>query len=89
MTTTRGRLAASTLAAMLMATTASFAGTDHGATKGGNPVKNPAPHGPLHGPGSSHDPIVRHGPLHGAGSSHNPIVVPPDCNDPNTLCRRP
>jgi hypothetical protein len=30
-------------------------------------------HGPLHGAGSSHDPIVRH-PVHGAGSSHDPIV---------------
>jgi len=35
-------------------------------------------------------PIIHHGPLHGAGSSHNPIVVSTrDCNDPNTLCRRP
>jgi hypothetical protein len=54
--------------------------------KGGTPVKNPVH--PVHGPGSSHNPIVRH-PVHGAGSSHNPIVVPPNCNDPNTLCRRP
>ncbi len=45
--------------------------------------------GPVHGPGSSHNPIVRHPPLHGAGSSHNQIVVPKNCNDPNTLCRRP
>jgi hypothetical protein len=30
--------------------------------------------GPLHGPGSSHNPIV-HRPVHGPGSSHNPIVV--------------
>ena len=52
-------------------------------------VKNPGIHGPVHGPGSSHNPIVRHPPLHGAGSSHNPIVVAPNCNDPNTLCRRP
>jgi hypothetical protein len=46
---------------------------------------------PVHGPGTSHNPIVRvpHGPLHGAGSSHNPIVVPKNCNDPNTVCRRP
>jgi hypothetical protein len=27
----------------------------------------------LHGPGSSHNPIVYH-PVHGPGSSHNPIV---------------
>jgi hypothetical protein len=45
-------------------------------------------HGPLHGPGSSHNPIIQHPPLHGPGSSHNPIVVPPNCNDPDTLCRR-
>jgi hypothetical protein len=44
---------------------------------------------PVHGPGSSHNPIVRHPPLHGAGSSHNPIVVPKNCDDPNTVCRRP
>ncbi len=31
---------------------------------------------PLHGPGSSHNPIVYH-PKHGPGSSHNPIVVQP------------
>ena len=30
---------------------------------------------PLHGPGSSHNPIVYH-PVHGPGSSHNPIVAP-------------
>jgi|SRR5579872_1057976 len=28
---------------------------------------------PLHGPGSSHNPIIYH-PVHGPGSSHNPIV---------------
>jgi hypothetical protein len=28
---------------------------------------------PVHGPGSSHNPIVYH-PVHGPGSSHNPIV---------------
>jgi hypothetical protein len=31
---------------------------------------------PLHGPGSSHDPIVYH-PVHGPGSTHNPIVRSP------------
>jgi hypothetical protein len=35
-------------------------------------------------------PIIQHPPLHGAGSNHNPIVVSTrDCNDPNTICRRP
>ncbi len=52
-------------------------------------TKNSGLHHPVHGPGSTHNPIVLHQPLHGAGSSHNPIVVPPNCNDPNTLCRRP
>ncbi len=33
-------------------------------------------HPPLHGPGSSHNPIIKHPPVHGPGSSHNPIVVP-------------
>jgi hypothetical protein len=31
-------------------------------------------HPPLHGPGSSHNPIVKRAPVHGPGSSHNPIV---------------
>ena len=39
-------------------------------------VKNPGLHHPVHGLGSTHNPIVRHPPLHGPGSSHNPIVVP-------------
>jgi hypothetical protein len=55
----------------------------------GGSNKNSGVHHPVHGPGSTHNPIVRHPPLHGAGSSHNPIVVPRDCNVPNTLCRRP
>jgi hypothetical protein len=29
----------------------------------------------VHGPGSSHNPIVRY-PVHGPGSSHDPIVCP-------------
>ena len=31
--------------------------------------------GPVHGQGSSHNPIV-YRPVHGSGSTHNPIVVP-------------
>ena len=31
--------------------------------------------GKVHGPGSSHNPIVYH-PVHGPGSSHNPIIAP-------------
>ena len=33
-------------------------------------------HGSVHGPGSSHNPIIFH-PVHGPGSSHNPIVCHP------------
>jgi hypothetical protein len=77
--------------AIVLMVTAMCAGAAHaGVSKpGGTSVKNPIFSGPLHGPGSSHNPIVLHAPLHGSGSSHNPIVVPPNCNDPNTLCRRP
>lgn len=57
--------------------------------KGGSTNKVLPYPGPVHGPGSSHNPIVRHPPLHGPGSSHNPIVVPKNCNDPNVVCRRP
>ncbi len=87
-TTSRSKLPAVAIALML---TAMLAGAAHaGVTKpgGGSNKVLPFP-GPLHGPGSSHNPIVAHGPLHGPGSSHNPIVVPKNCNDPNTLCRRP
>jgi hypothetical protein len=39
-----------------------------------------ASHPPVHGPGSSHNPIVYH-PVHGPGSSHNPIVYNPVVRD--------
>ena len=72
----------SALAVALTLTVAS--GAAH-AGKGGTPVKpkkNPIVN-TIH-------PIVQHPPLHGAGSSHNPTVVSTrNCNDPNTLCRRP
>jgi hypothetical protein len=41
---------------------------------------------PLHGPGSSHNPIV-HRPVHGPGSSHNPIVVSTSKYPPGTVVR--
>ena len=84
-------LIALTIAATVTAGALCITGAAHaGVSKpGGTSVKNPVFHGPLHGPGSSHNPVVQHPPLHGPGSSHNPIVVPPNCNDPNTLCRRP
>jgi len=41
---------------------------------------------PVHGPGSSHNPIVDH-PVHGPGSSHNPIVVSTSKYPPGTVVR--
>jgi hypothetical protein len=73
------------IAATLIATTLAASGVAQAGKIGGNPVKikkNPIVN-TIH-------PIVHHGPLHGAGSSHNPIVVSTrNCDDPNTLCRRP
>ena len=75
------------LAAALTLCTGSVAFAD--VKKGGSSNKIPPYPVPVHGPGTSHNPIVCHPPLHGAGTSHNPIVVPKNCNDPNTVCRRP
>jgi hypothetical protein len=49
---------------------------DHGPLHGPGSSHNPIAYHPVHGPGSSHDPIV-HTPVHGPGSSHDPIVCPP------------
>jgi hypothetical protein len=78
-------------AAIALTLIAMCAGVAHaGVTKPGSGSNKVLPFpGPLHGPGSSHNPIIAHPPLHGPGSSHNPIVVPPNCDNPNTLCRRP
>jgi hypothetical protein len=81
---TRMTIASAVAVAMTLSATAFAPSTAH-AGKGGNPVKvhkNPIVN-TIH-------PILHHGPLHGAGSSHNPIVVSTrHCDDPNTLCRRP
>ena len=48
----------------------------HSGNSGGSAIN-----GPVHGPGSSHNPIV-YRPVHGQGSTHNPIVhrtKPPIC----------
>jgi hypothetical protein len=45
---------------------------------------NPIVYHPVHGPGSSHNPIVYH-PVHGPGSSHNPIVVSTSKYPPGTV----
>lgn len=67
MTTRTNKLSALAIAATaLLATSSAFAG---GISKGGTPAKfgkNPIVN-TIH-------PIVQHGPLHGPGSSHNPIV---------------
>jgi hypothetical protein len=47
----------------------------HGPLHGTGSSHNPITYHPVHGPGSTHNPIVYH-PVHGAGSSHNPIVCP-------------
>jgi hypothetical protein len=80
MTTRINKLSALAVAATLLATSSSFAG---GVSKGGTPVKNNK--SPIV---NTIHPIIQHPPLHGPGSSHNPIVSTRDCNDPNTVCRR-
>jgi hypothetical protein len=69
---------ASAVAIMLAAVPiAARAGHHHHDNCNGNSNCGSAkPPPPLHGPGSSHNPIVYH-PVHGPGSSHNPIVRPP------------
>jgi hypothetical protein len=80
MTTRINNLSALAIAATaLLATSSAFAG---GISKG-TPVKNNK--NPIV---NTIHPIIQHPSLHGPGSSHNPIVSR-DCNDPNTVCRRP
>jgi hypothetical protein len=47
----------------------------HGPLHGTGSSHNPIAYHPVHGAGSTHNPIVYH-PVHGSGSSHNPIVCP-------------
>jgi hypothetical protein len=47
----------------------------HGPLHGTGSSHNPIAYHPVHGAGSTHNPIVYH-PVHGPGSSHNPIVCP-------------
>src|SRR5690348_3876591 len=62
------------LVAVLFASAAiSVVGSQSGYAHGGHGGSS---HPPVHGPGSSHNPIVYH-PVHGPGSSHNPIVYHP------------
>ena len=71
-------LSAASAVAVLVAANVDIAWADHynrhhGADSGNNV--------PVHGPGSSHNPIVYH-PVHGPGSSHNPIVTKSGGNAP-------
>jgi hypothetical protein len=76
-------LAVAATLATLLATSGAFAGVSKPGS--GSPVKNNK--NPIV---NTIHPIIYHPPLHGPGSSHNPIVVSTrDCNDPNTVCRRP
>jgi hypothetical protein len=72
-------LAVAAAVTALFATGSAVAGSHGGMSKGGNPVKNPA--NPIV---NTIHPIIEHGPLHGVGSSHNPIVVTTGkCKHPN------
>ena len=48
--------------------------TSPASARGGGGSGHSDTSGPLHGPGSSHNPIVYH-PVHGPGSTHNPILA--------------
>jgi hypothetical protein len=82
------RLVAVLLASAAISVAASQSGYAHGGHGGSShpPVHgpgsshNPIVYHPVHGPGSSHNPIVYH-PVHGPGSSHNPIVYNPVVRD--------
>ncbi|MBV8836300.1 MAG: hypothetical protein JO000_07165 [Alphaproteobacteria bacterium] len=60
------------LGALLCAIEAADARGGGGGHVGSQPANTSAQ--PVHGPGSSHNPIVRR-PKHGRGSSHNPILA--------------
>jgi hypothetical protein len=71
MTTRTNIVSALAIAVALTATTIAASGAAHADGRpGGSPVKNPK--NPIV---NTIHPIVRHPPLHGEGSSHNPIVV--------------
>ena len=40
---------------------------------------------PVHGSGSSHNPIIVQ-PVHGPGSSHNPVIQNPNCSPGDRKC---
>ena len=71
MTVTRLAALALALSAFVVATSA-----DAGVIRPGSGPSRKIPFHPVHGPGSSHNPIVFR-PVHGPGSSHNPIIVHP------------
>jgi hypothetical protein len=64
-------LVVASAAAVLVAASVGIAWADH--HHHGSDQDETTSKVPVHGPGSSHNPIVYH-PVHGPGSSHNPIV---------------
>ncbi len=62
------------LASAAISLAASNAGYAHGGGSHGGSSSGSGTAQPVHGPGSSHNPIVYH-PVHGPGSSHNPILA--------------
>lgn len=67
------------VAVLLASFAISLAGANASYARGGGGHGGPHTGGnttaqPVHGPGSSHNPIVYH-PVHGPGSSHNPILA--------------
>ncbi len=65
---------AALLASAAISLAAPVAGYAHGGGgHGGSHSGSGSTAQPVHGPGSSHNPIVYH-PVHGPGSSHNPIL---------------
>lgn len=100
MTTITKKLAALVVvAATLIATGNADAGGRGGGSGGGNGGYHPKGPGgivntihpivyhPVHGQGSSHNPIVNPPPVHGPGSSHNPIVCVPGARPGSLDCR--
>jgi len=73
---TINKLAMLTAAAATLSLMSVGGAAAHGSLHGPGSSHNPIVFHPVHGPGSSHNPIVFH-PVHGPGSSHNPIVCLP------------
>ena len=76
MQTTINKLTMLAVAAATLSLVSVGGASAHGSVHGPGSSHNPIVFHPVHGPGSSHNPIMFH-PVHGPGSSHNPIVCLP------------